>query len=152
MVGLTALSFLAVFREGAETTVFYLGMASSIALNDLLLGLGIGIAVLFVAALLIFKVGVKIPLRPFFMVAGLLVYYLGFKFLGSGIHALQIAGILPASPLDAIPTLPFFGLYPTWETVGPQLLLLVVALGVVVYLRLQDRQVQKATGTIVAAS
>jgi high-affinity iron transporter len=52
MAGLALLAFLAVFREGAETTVFYLGMAPAIAPRDLLLGIGVGVAILIVAAVL----------------------------------------------------------------------------------------------------
>ncbi|MCL4294851.1 MAG: FTR1 family protein [Anaerolineae bacterium] len=147
VAGLAMLSFLAVFREGAETAVFYLGMASSITLENLLLGLGLGVALLGVAAVLMLLVGMKLPLRPFFQVAGLLVYYLGFKFLGTGIHALQVAGILPTSPIPALPPLPLIGFYPTWETTLPQLALLATALVAFLYLRAQERRAQIAAQT-----
>jgi high-affinity iron transporter len=141
------LSFLAVFREGAETAVFYLGMASSITLENLLLGLGLGLALLVVAAVLMLVVGMKLPLRPFFQVAGLLVYYLGFKFLGTGIHALQVAGMLPTSPIPVLPPLPVIGFYPTWETALPQLALLAAALAAFLYLRAQERRAHTAAQT-----
>lgn len=147
VTGLAMLSFLAVFREGAETAVFYLGMASSITLEDLLLGLGLGVALLVVAAILMLFVGMKLPLRPFFQVAGLLVYYLGFKFLGTGIHALQVADMLPTSPIPALPPLPVIGFYPTWETTLPQLALLAAALGAFLYLRALERRAQVAAQT-----
>lgn len=137
--GLALLAFLAVFREGAETAVFYLGLAPSIALKDLLLGLGIGTAGLGVVAVLMLGVGVRLPLRLFFRIAGLLVYYLGFKFIGTGIHALQVAGVLPASFIAPLPAFPFVGIYPTWETLIPQLLLLAVTLAAFMYLRAQSR-------------
>ncbi len=140
LLGLSTLAFLAVFREGAETTVFYLGIASSIALNDLLLGLAIGGGVLAVVAVLMVKLGVKLPLRPFFWVASLLVYYLGFKFLGTGIHALQVARIFPASPIAFLRAIPFIGMYPTWEVVIPQGILLLVGIVVVSLLNKQHHQ------------
>lgn len=143
MFGLALLSFLAVFREGAETTIFYLGMAPAIAMSDLLLGLGIGSIALIVMALLMLMAGVRLPLRLFFRVAGLLVYYLGFKFVGAGIHALQVAGILPTSPIGFLREIPFIGVYPTWETLIPQFVLLALALGLVWYLHSLDRQVQE---------
>lgn len=153
MLGLALLAFLAVFREGVETTIFYLGMASSIALRDLLLGIGLGAVVLVIAAVLMLVVGVKLPLRPFFRIAGLLVYYLGFKFVGTGIHELQVAGLVPSSPipgLSANPVFGFFGIFPTWETTLPQLALLLGALIAFFYLRALERRARAAA--IVAAA
>jgi high-affinity iron transporter len=95
-------------------------------------------------------VGMKLPLRPFFQIAGLLVYYLGFKFLGTGIHALQVAGVLPSSPVSFLPAVPMLGFYPTWETMIPQILLLAAGLGAFLYLRLLDRRAQIATQTVTA--
>lgn len=132
LMGLATLAFLAVFREGAETAVFYLGIAPSIAMSDLLLGLGLGLAILAVVAGLMFGLGLRLPLRPFFFVAGLLVYYLGFKFLGTGIHSLQVANVLPASPLSLSP-IPMLGFYPTWQTAVAQLLMLLLALFIILF-------------------
>jgi len=153
MVGLALLALLAVFREGAETAVFYLGMAPAIALRDLLLGMGFGVAVLIVVAVLMLVVGVKLPLRPFFRIAGLLVYYLGFKFVGTGLHALQVAGAIPSTPipgLDSNPVFEFFGIYPTWQTLLPQVALLLGALLAWLYLRAQDQKA-RATEMVAAA-
>jgi high-affinity iron transporter len=153
MVGLALLAFLAVFREGAETAVFYLGMAPAIALRDLLLGIGFGVVVLIIVAVLMLVVGVKLPLRPFFRVAGLLVYYLGFKFVGTGLHALQVAGVIPTTPLPGLASnlvFDFFGLYPTWQTLLPQIALLLGALLAWLYLRAQDQKA-RATEMVPAA-
>jgi len=143
MAGLALLAFLAVFREGAETAVFYLGIAPAIEARDLLLGIGGGVLVLIIAAVLMLVVGVKLPLRPFFRVAGLLVYYLGFKFVGTGIHALQVAGVIPTSPIgsaESIAALEFFGIYLTWQTLLPQVVLLIGAGAAYMYLRTLDRR------------
>lgn len=139
MVGLATLAFLAVFREGAETTVFYLGMASSIALTDLLLGFAGGIAVLTVVAVLIIRFGMQLPMRPFFLFASALVYYLGFKFVGMGIHALQISNVLPTSAIDSLRAIPLIGLYPTWEVVATQAILLILAALVVSILSMGNK-------------
>jgi high-affinity iron transporter len=153
MAGLALLAFLAVFREGAETAVFYLGIAPAIALRDLLLGLGLGVVVLSVAAVLMLVVGIKLPLRPFFRIAGLLVYYLGFKFVGTGLHALQVAGVIPTAPIPSLgsnPIFDFFGIYPTWQTLLPQVLLLLGALLAWLYLHAQEQKV-RATEVVVTA-
>jgi high-affinity iron transporter len=124
LFSLALLAFLAVFREGAETALFYIGIASSITLADLLMGFGLATAALVVVGALIFWAGVRVPLRPFFLVTSSLIFYLGFKFVGTGIHALQIAGVVPASPAAFLPEVELLGLYPTWETTVPQVLLL----------------------------
>lgn len=126
------LAFLAVFREGTETVLFYIGMASSIKLIDLFLGIALGFVILIIIAIFILKLGLRIPMKPFFLVSSMLVFYLGLKFTGMGINGLQLAGLLPATTWDALPTIPFLAVYPTWEGSIPQVLL--VALAVVVTL------------------
>jgi high-affinity iron transporter len=135
MFGLAVLAFLAVFREGAETALFYLGMASNISNTDLFIGLGLGFAILTVLGVLMVVVGLRIPMRPFFTVASLLVFYLCFKFVGMGIHALQVAGAIPSGSAPYLPSLDIIGLYPTWPTTIAQLVLLAAGLWVV----LRDR-------------
>jgi high-affinity iron transporter len=142
LIGLGLLALLAVFREGAETTVFYLGMAPSIAASDLLLGIAIGVALLAVAAWLMLVAGVRLPLRLFFRVAGILVFYLGFKFVGTGIHNLQVAGVVPVTPIPYMQPIGFLGIYPTWETLIPQLLMLGFAVAMTLHLQAQERRVK----------
>ncbi|WCK53268.1 FTR1 family protein [Aneurinibacillus sp. Ricciae_BoGa-3] len=76
------LTFLAVFREGTETVLFVIGMVNQISLQQLLLGILIGIGILAIAAYLMLVVGVKLPMRPFFLVSSLIVFYLCFKLQG----------------------------------------------------------------------
>ncbi len=144
LLGLALLAFLAVFREGAETVVFYLGIAPSIGLRELVVGFGMGAAALAVVAVLLMVFSVRLPLRQFFQVAGLLVYYLGFKFVGTGIHALQVAGALPSTPAP-VPAVPWLAIYPTWETLVPQLLLVVAAIAALGYLRMRDQRALTAS-------
>jgi high-affinity iron transporter len=132
---LALLAFLAVFREGAETVLFYIGIAPSISTFDLLGGLAVGSLILVVVAVLMLGLGLRIPLKPFFLFTSLLIYYLGFKFVGSGIHALQVAGLLPADTASFLPSVDALGLYPTWETTLVQLAIVLIALGVVLYNR-----------------
>ncbi len=127
LISLAALSFLAVLREGTETVLFFVGMASSISVQDLVAGLGIGLGVLTVVALVILKVGGRIPVRPFFQVSSIMVFYLGFKFTGNGIHGLQMAGVLPATVAPYLPNVDFLSIYPNWESTLPQVLLLIAA-------------------------
>ena len=137
---LALLAGLAVFREGAETVLFYMGIAPSISTSDLLGGLSLGALILTAIAGLMLGLGLKIPIKPFFLVTSVLIYYLGFKFVGNGIHALQVAGILPANTANFLPSVDGIGLYPTWETTLPQLALIVAAIAVVLYTRSQTNR------------
>ena len=132
LISLALIAFLAVFREGGETALFLIGMAPSIALADLLLGLGVAAALLTVLGVVFLGFGVRVPLRPFFLGTSVLLYYLAFKFLGTGVHALQVGGLAPATAAP-LPAWDWLGLFPTWETFLPQLALL-LATGVVLTL------------------
>jgi high-affinity iron transporter len=140
---LAILAFLAVLREGTETVLFLIGMASSISIVDLLAGVGIAIAILLVVSYLVLRVGVKIPFRPFFLVSSILVFYLCFKFTGMGVRGLQLAGLIPATGLNGIPTIDALAFYPTWEGIIPQGMLIVAAVGIVIWNKVKDLRLQK---------
>jgi high-affinity iron transporter len=139
LFSLALLAFLSVFREGAETTVMYLGIAPSISMSDLLLGMSLAVVILTVIGILIMYAGVRLPLRWFFLVTSVLIFYLGFKFIGTGIHALQVAQVIPASVSTYLPSGELLGIFPTWETTVPQLVLLVVAAAIVWWTRQSQR-------------
>jgi high-affinity iron transporter len=119
---LFALAFLVVFREGFETVLFYealLGRASTGAgASAVWGGFGIGLGTLGVIAAALFRYGLRIPIRPFFAVTGILLYVLAFKFAGGGVRELQEAGLLAVTPAP-IPSAPWlrdwFAVYPFVE-------------------------------------
>lgn len=119
------IAFLSILREGAETIIFYIGMAPSIELSQLIWGVGVALAILIALGVVIIKSSVKLPIRPFLLTATIFIYYLVVKFLGQSIHALQVAGKLSAHVPGFLPTWSWIGIYPTWETMAPQLLILV---------------------------
>lgn len=125
------LAFLAVFREGTEIVLFYIGMASSVGLPVLLSGIAIGALILILIAFLILKLGLRIPMRPFFLVSSILVFYLALKFTGMGINGLQNAGFLTATTSDNLPTIPWLAVYPAWQSVIPQIALILAAIVIV---------------------
>lgn len=138
LLSLALIAFLAVFREGAETVLFYVGIAPSIALGDLVLGLGIGAASLAVIGVLTLVFGIRLSIRPFFLLSSVLLYYLAFKFIGTGVHALQVAGVLGATPASFLPSNDVLGLFPTWETTLVQATLVFAAVVVLLAGRFAD--------------
>lgn len=119
-------AFLAVIREGAETIIFYMGMAASISMTDLIIGIGGALLVLAIIAFAVIKLSNRIPIRPFFLIASLLLYYMAFKFIGTSIHAFQVTGSLAAHSSDYLLYAPQLGIYANWETTIPQLVVLAV--------------------------
>ncbi|QGG56364.1 iron permease FTR1 family protein [Paenibacillus sp. B01] len=127
-IGFAALAFLAVAREGVETAIFLIGLAGKLSLPMLLAGLAAGLAMLAAVAGAIKLAGTRLPLRPLFLVSSAVVFYLCFKFLGSGIHSLQMAGMLPLASDSRLPELASISLYPSWTSTWPQLALVIAAL------------------------
>ncbi|MBI4187621.1 MAG: FTR1 family protein [Chloroflexi bacterium] len=124
LFSLAVIAFLAVFREGAETILFYVGIAPGISTANLLTGIGLASASLIAIGAAIFFVGVRIPVEAFFRVTSILIFYLAFKFIGTGVHAFQVAGKLPATGADFLLTNSWLGMYPTWQTTIAQAALL----------------------------
>ena len=149
LFGIAFLALLAVFREGAETALFYFGMASSISNSDLLVGLAIGFALLAAVGFAMVVLGVRVPMRPFFAIASVLVFYLCFKFIGTGIHSLQVSGIIPSAGVSYLPSIDLLGVYPTWETSLVQAALLMLAAGFLLRERLLR---SRGTGVIASAA
>jgi high-affinity iron transporter len=123
---LAFVAFLAVYREGAETALFYQALfneGTNVA-TPIVLGIVAGFAALAVIFTLFYRYGVRIPLRPFFSVTSVLLYYMAFVFMGTGIRELQEGNAVPIAPIRNFPTVEWLGLYPTWQTVLAQMVLL----------------------------
>lgn len=116
-LSLATLSFLAVFREGAETVLFYAGILPKIALSQFFLGIAIALVILAVVAFIILKTSVKLPIPVLFKAFTWLIYFLGFKMLGVSIHALQLTGDISINVLSSLPTINTIGFFPTTETI-----------------------------------
>ncbi|MEM5003019.1 FTR1 family protein [Priestia megaterium] len=137
MVGFAVLACLAILREGLETVFFLIGMAGKMNVSQLVSGIGVGFGVLFIIAILMMKLGTKLPLRPFFLFSSIVVFYLCFKFMGSGIHSLQLATVLPSTVTDYLPSINWISFYPSWYSALPQLLFLLGAILMLLFSKLK---------------
>jgi high-affinity iron transporter len=129
---LALVAFLAVYREGAETALFYQALFNEGPNVGLPLALGIivGFVALAVIFTLFYRYGVRIPLRPFFTVTSILLYYMAFVFMGKGIRELQEGNIMRITVIPGGPHVEAMGIYPSVETLTAQgilILLLVFA-------------------------
>jgi high-affinity iron transporter len=119
---LALVSFLAVYREGAETALFYQALfheGPNVAL-PLTLGIVAGFVALAIIFTLFYRYGVRIPMRPFFAVTSLLLYYMAFVFMGKGIRELQEGNVVPITVISGGPHIDAMGIYPSVETLVAQ--------------------------------
>lgn len=130
IASLAMLSFLAVFREGAETVIFYESIYSmSQDAHGMWVGGLAAAAVLLVIFLILRFTSVKIPIGPFFLVTSIVMAALVVIFAGGGIHALIEGDLIEGTYLSTVPTNDWIGLYPYVETITAQV---IAAIAVVV--------------------
>lgn len=125
-ISMFVLSFLAVFREGAETILFYVGILPLISLQNLIIGVVSAILILIVIALVLIYASSKIKIHQVFFVLTWTIYFLAFKMLGTSIHMLQVVGILPLHVIHFIPTVEVLGIYANIEVFISQLILIII--------------------------
>ncbi|MDU3840807.1 MAG: FTR1 family protein [Streptococcus mitis] len=127
-ISMFALSFLAVFREGAETILFYVGILPRISSFEFVLGISLALLVLVIIALVMNKTSqFFLPHKVFFILTWM-IYALAFKMLGVSIHALQLTNMTPNHLLTGFPTIDLIEIYPSWEGLASQLLFVVIVL------------------------
>ena len=121
-----ALSFLAVFREGAETILFYVGILPRISSFDFVLGISLALLVLVVIAFVMNKASqFFLPHKVFFILTWM-IYALAFKMTGVSIHALQLTNMIPNHLISGIPSIDILGIYPSWEGLAGQFIFILV--------------------------
>jgi len=128
-------AFLAVYREGFETVLFYkaLYLYSGEVSNGIVPGFLVGCVFLAIMFFLINKIGVKVPIKWFFGFTSVLLYFMAFTFMGKGLHELQMGEALSLTAAEFAPEIPWLGMYPTWETFIGQAILLVIFVSGVLY-------------------
>jgi high-affinity iron transporter len=123
-------AFLAVYREGAETSLLYQALLGSegrtrLGLLGLAAGIVVGAVVLALVATVIRATSVRLPIQLFFKVSGLFLFVLAIVFAGNGVFELQNAGVLITTNLAWMGRgLPWAGVFPSLQVLSVQGLLL----------------------------
>jgi high-affinity iron transporter len=127
LMALAALAFLAVYREAAETVLFTQAILieSPGHVTQVWLGAGLGLLAVAVAAFVLNRTVLRLPLGPFFAVSSVLLCVLAVSFAGSGIYALVAAGYLPPRPVS-FPEIPWMGIHPDLSGLLVQLTIVAV--------------------------
>ena len=95
-----------------------------------------GIAAAFVILAILFFVIVnstrRLPLRAVFVVTSLFLFVMGLKFVGEGLQEFQEQALIPYDMAPGASWLTALGLNPTWEALGAQIAVVLIAiLGIV---------------------
>ena len=139
LVLLGTICLISVLREGVEVIIFYMGMIGSIQTIDFVIGIALAIVILIIFAL-IFRFIVKlIPIYYIFRVLSIFIFLMAFKMLGVSIQKLQLLGTLPQHSIEGLPTISVIGFYPSFETIGAQIIYIIL---VIVFMRTQRQQTQ----------
>jgi len=132
---LAAVAFLAVYREGFETVLFYKALyitGGAGSAGPVTSGIIVGALLLVAVYVGIEKFGLKIPMRPFFAVTGATLAYMAFVFAGNGVKELQEGGYVSTTIVPWGPRNEFLGVYPTAESLAVQGFILLAILAAVV--------------------
>jgi high-affinity iron transporter len=136
-LALGSAAFLAVYREGFETVLFYkalvISAGSTARAAPIAGGTLLGALILVGVYLAVYRFGVRLPLKPFFAITSGFLYYAAFTFAGAGLAELQAAGFVPLTPVSWAARIPALGIYPTVETLAAQGLLVLLALVALVW-------------------
>ncbi|TNH04681.1 FTR1 family iron permease [Testudinibacter sp. TR-2022] len=139
LIGLWLTSFLAVYREGAETVLFYYALVGDIQSADgylyLLGGIIVGVVLLLIVYFIMRFTVVKLPLKPFFMLTGSFMYLMAFVFAGKSVLELIEGKLIQPTLLSGFPEIAWLGIYPYLETLIPQAVLILAAIFALFYMK-----------------
>ncbi|OOF62344.1 FTR1 family protein [Rodentibacter pneumotropicus] len=144
LAGLWLTSFLAVYREGAETVLFYYALASdaksAVGLAYLFAGFLVGVFLLAICYFIMRYSVVKLPLKPFFMFTGTFMYVMAFVFAGKSVLELIEGKLFEPTLMNGIPEISWLGIYPYLETLIPQGILIIAALFALAVMKYQSKK------------
>ncbi|ETJ97501.1 FTR1 family protein [Propionimicrobium lymphophilum] len=127
---LAMVAFLAVLREGSETVLFYLpiiaGAKNGADHAKIWLGVGLAVLILAILFLLVWKFGVRLPMKAFFKWTSILLGLLAITIAGGAVKEFQDATIISSHRVEGMPEISLLGVYPTVESLGAQLLVIVI--------------------------
>ena len=141
---LAGISFLAVYRELFEIILFYETLLDQVGPSGyaaVWAGVAAAAVLLVIIGGAILKYSIRLPIGPFFSVTALLLALMAVVFAGSGIAALQEAGVFDATFVHFI-TVPVLGIHPTVQGLATQCAVLALILAGLLLSRMQSASAQ----------
>ena len=144
LFGLWVTSFLAIYREGAETVLFYYALIgdakSAVSLAYLFAGFVSGAILLAICYFIMRYSVVKLPLKPFFMFTGSFMYVMAFVFAGKSVLELIEGKLFEPTLVAGVPQISWLGVYPYVETLVPQAILILAAIFAFFVMKYQSKK------------
>ena len=144
LFGLWVTSFLAIYREGAETVLFYYALIgdakSAVSLAYLFAGFVSGAILLAICYFIMRYSVVKLPLKPFFMLTGSFMYVMAFVFAGKSVLELIEGKLFEPTLVAGVPEISWLGVYPYVETLVPQAILILAAIFAFFVMKYQSKK------------
>ena len=131
-IGLVALGFTAVYREGFEVVLFEQNLKLQQGTAAVLEGIGIGLFLTAIVGVLTFWLHHKLPYRKMLILTGVLVAMVLVVMIGGTALSFAQLGWIPQTPTPfGVPTWmgSWFEVYPYWETIAAQVLAALFVVG-----------------------
>jgi high-affinity iron transporter len=125
LIGLIALGFTSVYREGFEVVLFLQNLQLQSGTSTVLEGVAIGLACTAVVGVLTFWLHRKLPYKKMLVLTGVMVALVLMVMIGGTALSFAELGWIPQHETPfAVPEWmgTWFEIYPYWETIGAQLL------------------------------
>lgn len=94
-LGIAIVPFIAVFREGIETSLFMVAASETASHAEAAIGGGAGLLLAVAVGWAFYRWGRRVNLKAFFNVTGVLLIFVAAGLLARGIHELQEAEVVP---------------------------------------------------------
>jgi high-affinity iron transporter len=131
-VGLLMLGLTSVYREGFETVLFLQSLQLSAGTPVVVEGAALGLALTFAVGAVTFLLQRKLPYKRMLIYTGVMIGFVLVVMVGQTARTMQGVGWLPITPVGGEPPYwlgVWFGVYPTWETLGAQVLAAALVIG-----------------------
>ncbi|HEY6693581.1 MAG TPA: FTR1 family protein, partial [Solirubrobacteraceae bacterium] len=132
VVGFVILGLTSVYREGFETVLFLQSLQVSAGTATVVEGAALGLALTFAVGTVTFVLQRKLPYKRMLIVTGVMIGFVLVVMVGQTARTMQGVGWLPITPVGGEPPYwlgVWFGVYPSWETLGAQAVAAVFVLG-----------------------
>ena len=131
-VGFVLLGLTSVYREGFETVLFLQSLQVSAGTATVVEGAALGLVLTLGVGVFTFLLQRKLPYKRMLVVTGVMIGFVLVVMVGQTARTMQGVGWLPITPIGGEP--PYwlglwFGVYPSWETLGAQAFAAVFVIG-----------------------